>query len=159
MSQFANMNSTIEVLRNEAMRLRSLAERLDAFAAELDGQSPITPQLTFYGIEPRAAGVASVTGTTPAISAPGMLAFANGVKRNEFKGMTQHAAILKALEMFGPQTTKELFTRLNAGGMEFRKPVYVTSLLSRLKEVVERTPENKVKLKDKAVAENTQNGH
>ncbi|MCX6925464.1 MAG: hypothetical protein NT154_19990 [Verrucomicrobia bacterium] len=61
--------------------------------------------------------------------------------------MTQSAAILKALKA-GPMTTKELFVRLNEGGQHFKKRTYVTALLPRLKEQVERTEEDKVKLKE-----------
>ena len=61
--------------------------------------------------------------------------------------MTQTAAILKALQ-FGPMTTGELFVRLNQAGQSFKKRTYVTALLSRIKDKVERTPEGKVKLRD-----------
>jgi hypothetical protein len=134
------MNSAIEVLRNEAKRLRSLADRLDAFALELNGGVPPArrisdPVINYY----RDLRVGE--GASP-------------INPKEFKGMTQHAAILRALEVYGPQTTKELFNRLNAGGMAFKKPVYISAILGRLKDVVERTPDNRIKLREKNVAEN-----
>ena len=48
-------------------------------------------------------------------------------------------------------TTGELFMRLNEAGQSFKKRTYVTALLGRIKDRVERTPEGKVKLKDNAV--------
>jgi hypothetical protein len=132
------MNATIEVLRNEAKRLRSLAERMEAFAAELDGNGvPPVMELPFGPSNSTRPKNLATSGTFD-------------VSPREFKGLTQHAAILKALEMFGPQTTRELFNRLNAGGMAFKKPIYVSSILGRLKDVVERTPDKRVKLKEKS---------
>lgn len=129
------MNSTIEVLRNEAKRLRSLAQRMDALASELGGTmlpigGMIEQPTTQWGPIDFRLPDAAMTTIPP------------------FKGMTQHAAILKALELYGPQTTRELFERLNAGGMAFKKRVYITAILGRLKDVVERTPDNKIKLKE-----------
>jgi hypothetical protein len=148
MRQFAFMNSTIEILRNEAKKLRSVADRIDAFASELDedvlaARRHTEPALKYYA-------VMQPNGATPALS-PDLEA----IHPREFKGMTQHAAILKALEMFGPQTTKQLFNLLNAGGMAFKKPVYISAILGRLKSVVERTPDNRIKLKAKTVEANT----
>lgn len=110
-------------MRAEASRLRSLAERLEAFAAELDGGSQVE---VGKGMAESADRVNSSTG--------------------EYSGMTQMAAILKALQS-GPMTTGELFVRLNEGGQRFKKRTYVTALLGRLKEQVERTEEGKVALK------------
>jgi hypothetical protein len=131
------MNATIEVLLAEAKRLRSLADRMDAFALELNGKAP--PEVGLPGHTPK-YGHGTESEGQPVVL-PRFL--------QEFRGMTQHAAILKALELYGPQTTRELFARLNSGGMAFRKPVYVASILGRLKDVVERTPDNKIKLKTK----------
>jgi hypothetical protein len=132
------MNATIEVLRGESKRLRSLADRMDAFASELEGKPPPQVELPLAGGTPGAA----------AHLFPGLDAeVALKLKPTEFKGMTQHASILKALELYGPQTTRELYIRLNSGGMSFKKPVYISSLLARLKNVVERTDDNRVKLK------------
>ena len=115
------MNQTIDVLRAEATRLRSLAGRLEALALELDGPSPSGRK------EAGADQKKSATGP--------------------YSGITQNAAILRALEDGGPQTTAELFNRLNVGGQAFKKRTYVTALLFRLKDKVERLPEGKVKLR------------
>ena len=64
----------------------------------------------------------------------------------EFSSMTQQAAILKALE-HGAQTTREIYDRLRAGGLTLKKPTYVTALLPRLRERVERIEGNKIQLK------------
>ena len=132
------MNATIEVLRGEAKRLRSLATRMDAFASELDGEPSPQVELPLTGGMSRVL-VPALTGLAADVAAK--------LRTSEFKGMTQHAAILKALELYGPQTTRELYIRLNSGGMSFKKPTYISALLARLKNVVERTTDNRIRLK------------
>lgn len=121
------MNPSIEVLRAEAKRLRSLADRMDAFAAELEGQP---------------SGDADRQVRTATSSDSGPITQRNA-KHGEFSGLTQREAIIKALKVYGPQTSRELFERLNAGGMAFKKPTYITALLPRLKDSVERTNDGK----------------
>lgn len=65
----------------------------------------------------------------------------------EYVGMSQAEAILKALQK-GPQTTAELLIDLNAGGQSFRERNYVTAVIGRLKDKVERVEGGKVKLKN-----------
>jgi hypothetical protein len=131
------MDSTAIVLRNEAKRLRSLAERMDAYASELDGVGGAKDQPDLFKDNVRIF----MTSSNSSILGPG--------NPREFKGMTQHAAVLKALETYGPQTVRQLYVRLNSGGMAFKKPVYVTAILGRLKDVVERTEDNQIRLKEK----------
>jgi hypothetical protein len=138
------MDSTAEVLRNEAKRLRSLAERMEAFALELDGGKAKDRTLDLF----------SDTNSRRFAHSPNSPVL-GPVNPKEFKGMTQHAAILKALEAYGPQTVRQLFIRLNSGGMAFKKPVYVTAVLGRLKDVTERTDDNQIKLKEKSSTANT----
>jgi len=117
--------NTYQVLKSEAKRLRSLADRLDSFAAELSNV------VASYG------GQAGAGQTTPALKGFGA-----------YDGLSQKNAVLKALQD-GPQTTRELFERLNAGGQSFKKPVYVTAMLGRLKDKVERTEDGKkIRLKN-----------
>jgi len=104
--------------------LRSVADRMEAFAVELDGASPRGSVTTRAGAQLAQVG------------------------SGKYVGMTQSAAILEAL-VAGPQTTAELFERLNAGGQCFKKRTYVTALLGRLKDQVERAPDGKVQLKAK----------
>lgn len=127
------MSSSIEVMREEAQRFRSLADRLDALAAELAAHTqPVA--VTRKGPTFADGGVAiPIPPNTPAAG--------------EFAGMKQGNAILKALERYGPQTTTELFNRLNAGGMAFKKVVYVTAILPRLADRVERLEDGKIRLK------------
>lgn len=122
----AYMTATAEVLRQEAKRLRSLADRMDAFAIELNGvAAPNTKRHT---------------------SALRVTMEANGGLLGEYAGMTQKAAIVKALQ-HGPQTTREIFTRLTAGGLPIKSPLYITALLGRLKDKVERGSDKKLRLK------------
>lgn len=144
------MKATIQVLRSEARRLRAVADRLDAFASELDGGplrnsagSNVLPQ---HGLPPHLFSDDALEAYERASNPGGELLSFN----SEFHGMTQHAAILKALELYGPQTVRQLFYRLNSGGMNFKKPVYVTAILGRLKSVVERMPDGRIQLKPKA---------
>jgi len=123
------MTATAEVLRQEVKRLRSLADRMEAFAIELEGaprRERSVKSASFYG------GGAALP--------------MNGHGHGEYTGMTQKAAILKALE-HGPQTTREIFNRLNVGGLPMKSPLYVTALLGRLKDKVERGPDKKLRLK------------
>jgi hypothetical protein len=119
------MNMTVQVLKSEAKRLRTLADRLEAFALELDGER----------------GVELAEGTIAAPARP---------RNGEYSGLTQIVAVLKALRDHGPQDTAELFERLNAGGQHFKKRTYVTALLSRVKDKVERIAGGKVRLKAEA---------
>jgi len=111
---------------------------MEAFASELEGKPSPQTELPLAGGSPGVA-VPLFSGLAEEVAAK--------LKPCEFKGMTQHAAILKALELYGPQTTRELYVRLNSGGMSFKKPTYISSLLARLKNVVERTSDNRIKLK------------
>ena len=116
---------------------------MDAFALELDGKDP---SLVVRPYETTSNGGASETAEMVRLPVGGPYAF---------KGMTQHAAIFKALELYGPQTTKELFNRLNSGGMTFKKPVYISAIAGRFKDVVERTQDNRLKLKKQVLAVTT----
>src|SRR5208282_5231684 len=101
------MNPTSKVMRTEVSRLRSLADRLEAFAAELDGEPA-------NKLEQK---------TAPKTAANG----------SDYSKLTQTSAIIKALRDHGPQTTQELFVRLNEGGKPIAKRTYVTALMPRLK--------------------------
>jgi len=120
------MKSAI-VLRTEANRLRHLANRMDAFADEIEEEGQEKNNQRKFVVDHISDQVGSLS--------PGY-----------YSGLTQSDAILKALEV-GPQTTRELFNRLNSGGQSFKKPVYVTAVLGRLKDKTERTDDGKVKLK------------
>lgn len=121
------MNSTIEVLRAESKRLRSLATKIDALIAEIDlpTSSVVTRDL------------------------PGLAESDLPRSRNmsgEFANMKQQEAILKALE-YGPQNTKELLARLNAGGQSFKNTTYVSAVVSRMADRLTRHPGGKITLK------------
>jgi hypothetical protein len=111
----------------EAKRLHSLAQRLESFAAELAGAGSVASKIA------RASDI-----NTPSLSGMG-----------EYSGMTQTDAILKVLAT-GPKTTREMFTVLNAGGQSFKKVSYITAVLGRLKDQVERQPDGRVALKKAA---------
>ena len=129
------MNQTVEVLRAESKRLRSLALKIDALIAELDAPE-------------------RVEGTPDFPSLAGTVISSSGNPNAEFANLTQRAAIMKALE-YGPQTTRELFTRLNAGGQAFRNPTYVSSVLARMGAHIRRTTSGKHALRP-AVSEAAQ---
>jgi len=135
---FCNVANTIEILRAEAARYQSLAKRLSDFADELERELPSGASA---GASPTTGGGEKRDATNSATQ--------NG--RGEFAGLTQPSAILKALES-GPQTTTELFERLNAGGQSFKKVVYVSSIIPRIKEKIERLPDGRLKLKDETHA-------
>lgn len=120
--------NTYDVLKAEARRLRSLAERLDSFAEEIASAS-----------EGSSSSSSSPDSTeTPALDGLG-----------EFSGMTQQEAILKALRQYGPQTTRQLFNRLNSGGQSFRRLVYVTAVAGRLmRDKIERLSDGKLRLRE-----------
>ncbi len=61
--------------------------------------------------------------------------------------MKQGEAIIYVLKTFGPQTTTEIFNRLNAGGMSFKKVAYVTAILARFRDKWDRLPDGKISLK------------
>lgn len=64
----------------------------------------------------------------------------------EYANLTQSGAVLKALE-HGPQTTREIFDRLTAAGLKLSNRVYVTALLGRIRDKIERDEDGKVRLK------------
>jgi len=114
--------TTFEVLKAESKKHRAIADKIDALLAELQGDS--TPAAT------------SPTITTPSL--PGV---------GEYANMKQAEAIIHVLKKFGPQTTTDIFHRLNNGGMTFKKVAYVTAILARFKEKWDRLPDNKISLK------------
>jgi hypothetical protein len=109
-----SVNPTVQVLRAESKRLRSLAEKIDSLIAEIDD----TPS----------------RGPT-ADNLPGLRVANTPNPNGEFAGLSQPQAVLKVLE-YGPQTYREIFQRLNAGGKLIRDPSHVSSLLARLKDKV-----------------------
>lgn len=113
---------TVDVLKAEARRLRALAQKVEDLALELsEGSLGTTHQVTN--------------------------AVANG--RGEFSGLTQLQSVVKALEVYGAQTTRQIFERLNAGGQQIKRPTYITAMLPRLKDKIERTDGGKkIKLKE-----------
>ena len=113
------MYQTSQLLRSEANRLINLAGRLQAFADELESEGAPTPNVNGH------------VDSTPS---------------GEYANLRQPDAILKALKK-GPQTTRELFQRLNSAGQSFKKVTYITAVLGRLKDKVERTDDGKVKLR------------
>ena len=134
------MSSTIEAMRADAKRYRSLADRLDALASEMAHQAqPVA------SVAAAALPNGGLFAVPPRPQSPPMT---NG----EYSGLSQKDAILKALEAYGPQTTRELFERCNAGGMAFKKAQYVTALLPRLGDSVERIDGGKLRLKIPAAA-------
>ena len=131
-----NMTTTpVEVMRAEAKRFRSLADRLDALAAEIASQ---TQPVVASGQD----NTCNRGGLSPTPRPQKVVAIGG-----EYAGLTQNKAILKALQLYGPQTTAELYERLNAGGMTFKKAVYVTAIVARLRDAVERIDGGKIKLK------------
>ena len=124
------MNKTVSVLRAEAARLRALADQMETLIRSIEG-------------EELAGAIGGGNGTLP-VARPDQGAHP---KKGEFSGLKQTDAILRALKYYGPQTTRELFTRLNSGGMSFRQVSYVTAVLSRIKDSVERQADGKLKLK------------
>jgi hypothetical protein len=123
------MATTYEILKAESKRLRALAEKIDSFAAELQSETSISTQIQIPQRQP-----------TPALppSLPGI---------GEFADMKQAEAIIHALKTYGPQTTKQLFERLNAGGLSFKKVAYVTAILARFKDKWDRAADGKISLK------------
>ena len=120
------MATTYEVLRSESKRLRSLADKFDALASELQNDVGLSGQVA---PEPKKE-------LTPSL--PGV---------GEYSDMKQAEAIIHALKNHGPQTTTQLFDRLNAGGLSFKKVAYVTAILARFKDDWERSLDGKISLK------------
>ena len=109
-----------------------LAEKLDAFAIELESSANASAAIN--DAQAAKAAIASNGQTLP--------------NMGEFSGKTQTAAVIKALAR-GPQTTRQLYQLLNHNGQSFRKATYITALLPRLKDKVERTADGKkLKLKE-----------
>lgn len=119
------MANTYDVLKVESKRLRGLADEIDALAAKLQGEA-----------------VNQIKSDSPAAPEfPGI---------GQYSEMKQGEAILHALKNYGPQTTTELFNRLNAGGLSFKKVAYVTAILARYKGQWERAEDGKISLKQGA---------
>lgn len=118
--------NTIEVLKAESKKHRAIAEKIDALIAEL---------------QPDSSGTVSNAPIASTPSLPGV---------GEYANMRQAEAIIHALKKHGPQTTKEIFHRLNAGGMSFKKVAYVTAILARFRDKWERLPDDKISLKQSA---------
>jgi hypothetical protein len=114
--------NTFEVLKAESKKHRAIADKIDELLAELQGDST--------------QSTAIPTITTPSL--PGV---------GEYANMRQAEAIIHVLKKFGPQTTTDIFHRLNNGGMTFKKVAYVTAILARFKDKWERLPDNKISLK------------
>lgn len=117
--------TTYEVLKSESKKHRAIADKIDALLAELQSDSGLTHS----------------TSATPATTTPSL----PGV--GEYANMKQAEAIQYVLKQFGPQTTTEIFNRLNAGGMTFKKVAYVTAILARFREKWERRVDGKISLK------------
>lgn len=115
--------TTIEVLKAESKKHRNLADKIDSLIAELQSESGVSRQSAATLAEPSLPGV------------------------GEYHGMKQGEAIVHVLKKFGPQTTTEIFHRLNGGGMSFKKVAYVTAILARFKDKWDRLPDNKISLK------------
>jgi len=120
--------NTIDVLKDESKKHRALADKIDALIADLQSDSGATQSTAHKAISPKT--------TTPSL--PGV---------GEYADMKQAEAIIYVLKKFGPQTTTEIFNRLNAGGLSFKKVAYVTAILARFKDKWERLPDNKISLK------------
>lgn len=123
--------TTFEVLKTESKKHRAIADKIDALLAELQSDSGAAQSLTQLPISPKT--------TTPSL--PGV---------GEYANMKQAEAIIYVLKNFGPQTTTEIFNRLNAGGMSFKKVAYVTAILARFKDKWVRSADNKISLKQGA---------
>ncbi len=121
------MATTFDILKAESKRLRALADKLDMFAAEIQNETQSSIE------DPMRPPAPPVYPSLPGVG--------------EFTHMNQVEAIQHALNKYGPQTTAELFSRLNAGGMTFKKISYVTSVLARFKDKWERLPDKKISLK------------
>ncbi len=117
------MQSIADVLEGEGKRLQALAERCFSLAKDIRG----TASITLNTNERHANGTHSM---------PTLL--------GEYGGMTQRQAILSALRQHVPQTTRELFNRLSAGGMQLKKPTYITALLPRMRDLVTRDEKGRV---------------
>ena len=118
--------STFEVLKAESRKHRAMADKIDALIAEMQSMG--------------GNAVSNPSTVTPSL--PGVGIYAD---------MKQGEAIISVLKQFGPQTTTEIFNRLNAGGMRFKKVAYVTAILARFKEKWERNPaDSKISLKPNA---------
>jgi hypothetical protein len=124
------MRSTIEILTAEVNRLRGLADRMEAFVTELGGHAsrPCRPAIC----------------ENPVILKPTI--------DREYADLTQADAIVKALADHGPQTSRELFHRLNTAGFNFKRVAYVTSILPRLSGKVSRRVDGKLDLVDRVTA-------
>jgi hypothetical protein len=120
--------TTYEVLKAEAKKHRAIADKCDALAADLQSDSGAVQPITADQISPKT--------TTPDL--PGV---------GEYTDMKQAEAIIYVLKKFGPQTTTEIFNRLNGGGMSFKKVAYVTAILARFRDKWDRLPDNKISLK------------
>lgn len=118
------MANTIEVLKAESKKHRLLADKIDALIADLQNESSASRQPDHQ--------------KPPEPSLPGV---------GEYSNMKQADAIKLVLSKFGPQTTTEIFNRLNAGGMSFKKVAYVTAILARFREEWNRLPDGKISLK------------
>lgn len=64
--------------------------------------------------------------------------------------MTQPAAILHILRNHGPLATREIFDRLNEGGMFFKNTSYIAAIMARLKSRVIRGEDGRYHLTEQA---------
>lgn len=118
------MQSVADVLDAEGRRLQALSERCFSLARDIRSTATIALNAKEH--------------SNGAHSVPTLL--------GEYGGMTQRQAILVALRKHGPQTTRELFDKLSAGGMQFKKPTYITALLPRMRDLVSRDEKGRLQL-------------
>lgn len=113
-------------LREDAKNLRLTAERLEALASERITSATLEMNQNSMG----------VTDAAKTFEKP-------------YTGMTQHNAVLKALQLHGPQTIAELQTRLSNGGMEIKKMAHFAPIISRLKKrgIIEKDSGGRIVLK------------
>ena len=116
--------TTTEVLKAESKKHRAIADKIDALIAELQGDSESNSSIP----PPRPSSMIP----------PGA---------GEYSNLKQADAIRLVLKKYGPQTTTEIFHRLSAGGMPFKKVPYVTAILARFRDEWERTVDGKISLK------------
>lgn len=108
--------ATIQSLREESKRYRALASKIDSLLSELDATES----------NPPATPVLPSLASSPALSTQKPIEM--------YANLTQWDALLLAIEMYGPQTTRELWARLNKAGIPLKTTTVVSSIISRMQK-------------------------
>jgi hypothetical protein len=121
------MNPTVNVLKAESQRLRALVAKIDALILEIEGPEKAPQQQDPSDLFVRRSPLLRPAG-------------------GEYSKLTQTEAVLKAIG-HGPVRLKELYLRLHSGGSNIKNARYVSSVIARLRDKVQRGDDGVYSLK------------